>query len=71
LGKIEQRGKLEGNFISIINLAYGCNKWCWCIIFSAVVHVCICVCIQSVNKKCLANPIEGETKPQCKKKMFY
>jgi hypothetical protein len=26
LGKIEQRGKLEGNFISIINLAYGCNK---------------------------------------------
>jgi len=24
-----------------------------------------------VNKKCLTNPTEGETKPQCKKKMFY
>lgn len=26
LDKIEQRGKLEGNFIFIINLGYGCNK---------------------------------------------
>jgi len=36
--------------------------------------LCMCVfvyvCISSVNKKCLANPTEGETKPQCKKKMF-
>jgi len=26
LDKIEQRGKLEGNFIFVINLAYACNK---------------------------------------------
>lgn len=40
LDKIEQRGKLEGNLIFIINLAYGCNKWCWCIKF-----YCCCACV--------------------------
>jgi hypothetical protein len=40
LSKIEQRGKLEGNFIFIINLACGCNTWCW-----RITLYCFCACV--------------------------
>ena len=46
LDKIEQRGKLEGNFIFIMNLVYGCNKCCWCVTLYccfACVYLCIYV----------------------------